>query len=399
MRGTSYGQSKGTHCPYDVPAGQPESSAGRTLGAVGSGMPGSNEGSWRVHTELIAFDGRLDLQSIDSVPLGGEAVPANSLIAFDPTDDATRATITTGLPGNTVEVDLSYLSARPELDLAGWEDAVEFSLETATGLVVVEDTADVTVVTERAGDLRVRVKAAGRLQARQAGDDEADPAPIERYSIEVWPEQPTKASVLIGCGPLEGAPFDWRTLPEYEAGIAGARSIGRDLDARVTLSGRTTDLALERVVTGTPRQLFKTFAYSLGWFRRYTTYGWLDGPTRTAFVASDQPKAEGGDRLTGTGGYIELRLQRAKRPAGATLQCQWYVPDAATNYAVLGEGVPFLETPTILETSLRPLSSAGDRETTRAGIAHREVPVEWAAALEAHWRLHLACVQGFTARP
>jgi hypothetical protein len=193
------------------------------------------------------------LQTVGGEDLEGPAVNANTLVGFDPAVDGTFASIHTGAQETDVRVTVASGPTRPPADLADWDDVVEFSLVSPSGLVLAELEGHTVPITSDRGALRVRVSAIGRAEARRLQDVSDEPT-HEAYRIEIWPEEPGPSSVIAGCGPLESPAPDISSLPEYTAGMAGARSIGRDLDARRRLSGETSDIEVERIVTGVAKE-------------------------------------------------------------------------------------------------------------------------------------------------
>jgi hypothetical protein len=90
-----------------------------------------------------------------------------------------------------VAVDLFDHAAEP-LPFDGFEDVVEFSVETPNGLALVNSPGENWwTITRRTGDLRVRVHVRGRdaaVRAQEGSDEEAPSSDVlEEYAIQVWP--------------------------------------------------------------------------------------------------------------------------------------------------------------------------------------------------------------------
>ncbi|MBC6471159.1 hypothetical protein [Actinomadura alba] len=116
----------------------------------------------------------------------------NSLVAVEPG----FAAVQTGIAQGDVRLTVEVHDQAPPVDLTGWEEAAEVTLESATGQMVVAavmaHTPDFPVLTPHGpGHYRVRVHARGRDTAVDAVVFE----PVEDYLIQVWPA-PTAPQII-----------------------------------------------------------------------------------------------------------------------------------------------------------------------------------------------------------
>ena len=106
-------------------------------------------------------------------------------------------TILTGIHTGHVRVAVKVYSTSPPLDVASWEDVVEVSLRSRTGVMVVrglEDDAPQGLPNPAhsgPGDYRVRVHATGR----DVAVDLTASDPVEDYLVETWPADPHPPAV------------------------------------------------------------------------------------------------------------------------------------------------------------------------------------------------------------
>ena len=136
-----------------------------------------------------------------------------------------------------------------------WEDVVEVSVTSTTGLSATElvDNDPQIVLTPEPGQYRVRISARGRrVRDLDQADDlddlddlDADLPPKEWYLLEAWSAPPTDPTVVRLTSPYAAQvlnPPPRLVIPEGEAGLAAAARIGRDVDGTPgarTLSGKT----------------------------------------------------------------------------------------------------------------------------------------------------------------
>jgi hypothetical protein len=106
--------------------------------------------------------------------------------------------VLTGIHTGDVEVDITLHAAAPAPQLDAWDEAVEISLNSASGeLVVHAMMADLeeefpALSFNGPGDYRIRVHARGRDTAVDLAPDES----TEWYLLQVWPDKPSAVDVL-----------------------------------------------------------------------------------------------------------------------------------------------------------------------------------------------------------
>jgi hypothetical protein len=354
---------------------------------------------------LMALEGKLS----------GPTVGGNSLVTFDEADDFddTLVLIHTGSQWGPFRVTTRSVDA---FEAAGgdWEDVVEFSLRCQAKVVVAElvEGEPLATVIDGPGEYRVRVSVRGRSESRdrdRSSDDIEDDAPaIEHYVIESWPA-PMSASELVRHGsdlPLDPNEEEPETiLPEQEAGVAGTRAIGRDLDGGPSarpLSGELGQVVASMTIPGTRRRLFGSFAHGYAWTGGYGMSGSVDLVVGGSYrINSYLPVVEGGDGMTGEQGEIVQTWLAIDSPKSVTKAWNWHLPvygewDGPSPGRAYGKRVvgqrPFLAQDTTLRIDLSESGSAGARETL-VQIQHDGLPIEWLEDMSAYWAWMLAVAE------
>jgi hypothetical protein len=300
-----------------------------------------------------------------------------------------------------VAVELSEHDAEP-LRLEGFEDVVEFSVETPSGLALVNSPGENwRTITQRDGDLRVRVHVRGRDDAVHA-QGETDPGidanvVLETYAIQVWPAPRTDfavvhlrsedaASLLNGpaTAPLQADDGVEETEERTAAGIAAGNWVGQALTSPLT---RPTGAVNATVyLPGTPRKVARRFG---------TVTGWLGGSRSPADLAVGNasvssfrsiPGREAA--LTGQGGYVQLTYTRVDLPNVVEATWNWYLPPPGETHAVWGQGNPVLPTHTTLHLAFDAVEAAASR--TRMTLQHSGLPENWCDAMRRFWEWQLS---------
>jgi len=123
------------------------------------------------------------------------------------------AVVLTGIHSGLVRVRVNLYSSVQGVDVEGWDDVAEVSLEAPFGHVVAsgmasDPPAELPELTPQGpGTYRLRVHVRGRDTAVDLVAEE----PVEEYLLSVWPADP-------------GPPVAYKLTDSYGAGIRGASS-------------------------------------------------------------------------------------------------------------------------------------------------------------------------------
>ncbi|MGY2703315.1 hypothetical protein [Nocardioides sp. HB32] len=299
-------------------------------------------------------------------------------------------------------------SARPADPGEEWEDVVELSVTSGTGLFATEmvDNEPQIILAPEPGEYRLRVSARGRRIHDISEDDDldldAELPPKEWYLLEAWPAPATDPVVVRLTSPFADRvlnPPPRLVIPEGEAGLAAAGRIGRDVDGAPgtrTLSGETGTVRVERTIRGTRRRLFGLCSHLVTW-----SHVWLDPPSWSwsgggAYhdeyapghpdyaTAHDHP-----DQMSGRSGAIRTSYLEVEKPARAVRQWDWVVPPPGGDL-VLWNRVPFLPEPTVLAVELTQSRDEAGEPWATIVIEHDGLPVEWLDDMETYWGYQLS---------
>jgi hypothetical protein len=345
-------------------------------------------------------------------------VPFETEVLIDLETDYGRSSVSvsTGTQFGPCKVQWEVVKVAPTID-ASWEDVVETSIDTTTGIAVSELVeGHVATITETPGTYRLRISATGRTQSAAAGEQYGRRS-REHYLIQLWPS-PMAESVVVRLtsdfarqvvDPVPEPP----PLPEYLAGIQAARAIGRDIDGSPrsrSLTGEVGEVRISRTIPGTRRRVFKYSAWGPYW----TTTGYMVSGAggdpavgRTFYLMSHESSGgEEPDHFTGADAsirqtWLELeppRLQRKQfnwvRRDGGDLNWEDGVPIVPPDTPILAR-----ETVLTLEFSERKVALSGEQTGTRAAkettiaVHHADVPLEWVEDLTAYWTWALAVME------
>ncbi|WP_028642229.1 hypothetical protein [Nocardioides sp. URHA0020] len=340
---------------------------------------------------LRSESGHFEIQPADAADWTVSPVSTNLLRADEP---GALLMVLTGSQDGPFRAELQVLDARPAVDET-WEDIVEVSINTPTGLVISDvPPGRIVDLVDGEGEYRVRVNASGRSKARVA---EAGAA--EKYLVQVWPAPVTEATLVAGCGDLEPSIIPFTELPEYQAAVAGAALIGRALDAAgdgmPALSGERGDVVVERVLSTRQSVAYATMSVSVGF-----EYGFASssGGRPVGWFFNNELPEHQTMRLTGSGGRVHVRITRLEmvKPRRARVKWEWVRPPAGSvvksyyeiNFEQL---VPVLDLPPEREVTVEKLSPAEDgTPQSLVRITHHDLPIEWVDAMRAYWDFHLA---------
>jgi hypothetical protein len=107
--------------------------------------------------------------------------------------------LTTGLHTGTVGLTVAVADHDPGADLAAYEDVVELSYQSPTGVVWLEDwngqRHPLPPLAEGPGWYRLRYHARGMDAAQQADTDTSE-EPIDEYLLQIWPEPDNQPAVV-----------------------------------------------------------------------------------------------------------------------------------------------------------------------------------------------------------
>ena len=340
---------------------------------------------------LSSESGHFEIQSTDAADWAVSPI-STSLVRVE--EPSAPVMILTGSQYGPFRTELQVLDAEPSVEET-WEDVVEVSIDTPTGLVLSEvPPGRIVDLGKQAGEYRVRVNASGRSQARVR-----EKASAEKYLIQVWPAPITSARLVTGCGDLEPSITPLTELPEYKAAVAGAALIGRDLDAAgdgaPALSGRRGDVVVERVIASRQSITYAVTQISVGF--EFGFSGSVDDHAVSWFSHNELPENQT-MRLTGSNGRVHIRITPLEmvKPRLARTRWEWVRPPAGnaprSYYEIDFEQLsPVLEWPPEREVTIqkRPPAEDGTPQCL-VRISHRDLPVEWVDAMRAYWEFHLA---------
>lgn len=193
------------------------------------------------------------VRTYDWGKLSAVAPADNTLVTVPPRDDDTDGDlwVNTADQWGPFSVTTRLWSARPADPGPEWEDVVELSVTSATGLFATEmvDNDPQIVLAPEPGEYRLRVSARGRRIPDISDEDDLDldaelPAK-EWYLLEAWPAPATESVVVRLTSPYAEQVLDpppRLVIPEGDAGLAAAARIGRDVNGAPgarTLSGKS----------------------------------------------------------------------------------------------------------------------------------------------------------------
>ena len=204
------------------------------------------------------------VRSFDCGELGATAPADNTLVTVPDLEDGEGDLwVNTADQRGLFSVTTRLWSTPPAEPGPEWEEVVELSVTSATGLVATEmvDNDPQIILAPEPGEFRLRVSARGRRIPGISDDDDldldAELPPKEWYLLEAWPAAATDPVVIRLTSPYAEHvlnPPPALVIPEGEAGLAAAARIGCDVDggpgAR-TLSGEAGSVQVERTIRGT----------------------------------------------------------------------------------------------------------------------------------------------------
>jgi hypothetical protein len=121
-------------------------------------------------------------------------VDSNGLIAAQPG----IAVVFTGIHTGGVALTAQAYDARPEPDVANWDEVVELSMHAPTGRVIVTgvdvDAPQHLPMLTPAGPGHYRVRI--HVRGRDTAIDLVTEQPVEDYLVQTWPAAPLPATVL-----------------------------------------------------------------------------------------------------------------------------------------------------------------------------------------------------------
>ena len=293
-----------------------------------------------------------------------------------------------------------------------WEDFVEVSVTSTTGLSATElvDNVPQIVLTPEPGQYRVRISARGRrVRDLDQADDlddlddlDADLPPKEWYLLEAWSAPPTDPTVVRLTSPYAAQvlnPPPRLVIPEGEAGLAAAARIGRDVDGTPgarTLSGKTGSVRVERTIRGTRRRLFNLCAHVGSW-----SHVWLGLPSWSHMSGPGWDKAGGTetwtysddsrDQLTGHGA-VRTRFLVLESPSRAVKTWNWVrrVGDRGPSPLLPESANDVLAEDSTFSVDLAQSRDDEGEPRTTITITHEGLPVEWLDDMETYWAYQLS---------
>ena len=342
----------------------------------------------------------------DVEPLAGELADS-SLVQVVEVNGDYEVWVTAGSQWGPYDVVIEQLSSPPPLAGEEWEDVVELSLRAGAELAVtdIEDTDPLAWVTGGAGEFRLRVCARGRAEGQlrdHSSDQDDDLPPVEHFLLQSWQAPMAEHAVVRLTAALLTKDELNPPLPEAEAGLAGTRAIGRDLDrvrgCRV-LSGRTGSVTVSGTVTGTRRRVFRACDGVCGWAGGYM--GWGNSELAVGAVLawkSFTPLEDGGDGLTGDG-WLDVTWLEFRSPSYVVSSWVW-MQNGPDPDAYLEGATPFLADPTIVRLGFTEHSTPDGGKQTTVDIRHDGLPEVWLDDMTAywHWMLAVAESRGFGVR-
>lgn len=337
---------------------------------------------------------------------------ANTLVSVTPDMAADGGVfVLTADQWGPFEIRTRSVEAAPPIE-AAWEDVVEFSLRTPTGLEVSEvvDQYPSATLVERPGDYRIRVSARGRAFVHHSEEDDdldqddADESPVELFLIEAWlapvsPPVVVKLDSEYAKARLAG-PQNAPLIPEAAAGIAAAARIGRDVDmglgARRALTGSTTTVTVERTWQGARRKMFWDFAYSMSLAHRWDfdsdawdVYGDTSYEDYEIGSLDVRKSLDSVDQLTGSRDAIRAEFLEVQRPEYFARRWDWI--RTANQDTVQYRNCPrVLPSETIVTTRFSEEKDDAGLPWTTVRIEHVGIPTEWADDMAAWWTFQLA---------
>jgi len=288
------------------------------------------------------------------------------------------------------------MAERPPELASTWEDVVEFSINASAPVEVTElvNHDPSCLLIDRPGDYRVRISASGRTGRDSSEDSDPDsPRPREQYLIEAWPSSPRPPEVVRTAKAADSQERASRPeeLAEYEPGLAGALSIGADVDGAPDhrhLSGLAGHIAVRKTITGRAENLFPRLAYGVSWTPGVPSWRYRASFTLELEVPSyASATADHPDQLTGHRGTIRTSIVDVDSPRRITRRWAWLVNDLTTHTSRV------VVDDTRVTTSIRSRMLRDGSQVCEVEVVHEGLPIEWLDDMEAWWRLQLTLAE------